>query len=162
MSLFHNHKITPNLWFDNNAKEAMEYYVSVFPNSKVLKERTYHNSGPDGKQDTYVCEFELDGQKFQALNGGPLFKFSEAVSFVVDCKDQAEVDYYWEKLSADPASEQCGWCKDRFGLSWQIVPKQLGEMLDDPDPEKAKRTMHAMLNMHKLDVAGLQKAHDGE
>ncbi|MFN8434042.1 MAG: VOC family protein [Anaerolineales bacterium] len=147
-------KITPFLWFDTQAEEAMNYYVSVFKNAKVLG----ISHGPDGK--AFTVSFELDGQEFMGLNAGPMFKFNEAVSMYVNCEDQTEVDYFWSKLSAVPESEQCGWCKDQFGLSWQIIPKQLGELLGDPDPEKSGRVMQAMLQMKKIVVADLQKAHD--
>ena len=149
-------KVTPFLWFDTQAEEAMNYYVSVFKNAKVLGV----SHGPDGK--AFTVSFELDGQEFMGLNAGPMFKFNEAVSMYVNCEDQTEVDYFWSKLSAAPESEQCGWCKDKFGLSWQIIPKQLGELLGDPDPEKSGRVMQAMLQMKKIVVADLQKAHDGE
>ena len=148
-------KVTPFLWFDTQAEQAMNYYVSVFNNAKVLSV----SRGPDGK--AFTVSFELDGQEFMGLNAGPMFKFNEAVSMYVDCEDQVEVDYFWSKLSADPAAEQCGWCKDQFGLSWQIIPKQLGELLGDPDPEKSGRVMQAMLKMQKIIVADLQKAHAG-
>ena len=147
-------KITPSLWFDTNAKEAMEYYVSVFPNSRILSVDTYldesldeHFKGMSGKVINGV--FELDGQKFICLDGGPIFKFNEAVSFTVECKDQEEVDYYWEKLSHVPEAQQCGWCKDRFGISWQIVPKQLGEVMSGEDAEGVKRATMAMMKMKK-------------
>jgi predicted 3-demethylubiquinone-9 3-methyltransferase (glyoxalase superfamily) len=159
-------KITPNLWFDKEAEEAAEFYVSVFKNSKVLEVSRYGEAGQEvhGQKPgtAMTVSFELDGQQFMALNGGPIFKFNEAVSFVIDCDGQEEVDYYWEKLSADPADGQCGWTKDKYGLSWQVVPKQLGELMSDPDAEKAGRTMEAMLKMKKLDVAALQRAHDGQ
>lgn len=160
-------KITPCLWFDMNAEEAMNYYVSVFKNSKIIRVDKYpdesldeHFKGMSGK--VINGEFELDGVKFTCLDGGPTFKLSEAVSFVVDCADQEEVDYYWEKLSAVPESEQCGWCKDQFGVSWQIIPKRLGELLNDPDPERASRATQAMMQMHKIDVAELERAANGE
>ncbi len=155
-------KITPNLWFDTQAEEAAKYYTSVFKNSKVGNVSRYGKEGfevhkmPEGTAMT--VEFELDGMPFLALNGGPVFKFNEAVSFIVNCEDQAEVDYYWEKLSSVPESEQCGWCKDQFGLSWQIVPHKLGELMSDPDAKKAGRVMQAMLKMKKIDVAGLEQA----
>ncbi len=167
-------KITPFLWFDKNAEEAMNYYVEVFSNrpgdssgdSKIVSIQRYpnnvdeeHMKGMDGKVLTGI--FELDGQRFMCLDGGPIFKFNESVSFYVECADQAEVDYFWEKLSAVPESEQCGWCKDRFGLSWQIIPKQMGKLMSDPDPEKSKRVIEAMLKMHKIDVAELQGAYEG-
>ena len=150
-------KITPFLWFDTQAEEAMNFYVSVFKNSKA------HNvsRGPDGK--AFTVSFELNGQEFMGLNAGPQFKFNEAVSFFVNCEDQAEVDYYWEKLTADGGEESmCGWLKDKYGLSWQIIPKALGELMGDPDPVKAQRVMQAMLQMQKIDVAGLQRAYDQE
>lgn len=160
-------KIAPCLWFDMNAEEAMNYYVSVFKNSKIIRLDKYpdesldeHFKGMAGK--IINGEFELDGQRFTCLDGGPTFKFNEAVSFIVNCKDQEEVDYYWEKLSAVPEAEQCGWCKDKFGVSWQIVPTRLGELLDDQDQEKANRAMQAMMKMHKLDVAELERAFDGK
>ena len=134
-------KITPNLWFNANAKEAVEFYVSVFPNSKVLSTEYYPNSAKEGLADfqkdlagqVVSIEFELDGVRFTAINAGPEFKFSEAVSFAIGCKDQAEIDYFWEKLSSVPEAEQCGWCKDKFGLSWQIVPKNMAELMQKPD-----------------------------
>lgn len=160
-------KITPSLWFDKNAEEAMNYYVSVFKNSKILNIDRYpdesldkHFEGMSGK--VINGEFELDGQRFICLDGGPLFKFNEAISFTVVCEDQAEVDYCWEKLSAVPESEQCGWCKDKFGLSWQIIPKRMGELFSDPDREKANRAIQAMMKMHKLDVAELEAAFEGK
>ena len=148
-------KITPFLWFDKEAEEAMNFYVSLFKNSKALGV----SRGPDGK--AFTVSFELDGQEFMGLNAGPMFKFNEAVSMYVDCQDQAEVDYFWNALSAVPESESCGWCKDKYGLSWQIIPKQLGQLLGDPDPEKSQRVMQAMLKMQKIVVADLQKAHKG-
>jgi len=160
-------KITPSLWFDNNAEEAMNYYVSVFKNSRIVQIERYpegYTEGPMAGMGGKVLngEFELNGQRFICLDGGPIFKFNEAVSFIVDCEDQAEVDYFWEKLSAVPESEQCGWCKDKFGLSWQIIPRRLGELLSDPDKEKSRRAMEAMLKMHKIDVAELERAFNGE
>lgn len=133
-------KITPNLWFDGNAKAAVEYYVSVFPDSKIVSTVHYPNSVEEGLADfqkdmagkELVIEFELSGQRFMAINAGPQFKFNEAVSFAISCKDQQEIDYYWEKLSSVPEAEQCGWCKDRFGLSWQVVPKNMGELMQRP------------------------------
>ena len=153
-------KITPNLWFDTQAEEAAKYYTSVFKNSKIGNVSRYGKEGfevhkmPEGTAMT--VEFELDGMQFLALNGGPVFKFNEAVSFVVNCEDQDEVDYYWEKLSAVPESEQCGWCKDKFGLSWQIIPKQLGELMSSPDKQKAGRAMQTMLKMKKIVIADLE------
>jgi len=160
-------KITPSLWFNMNAEEAMNYYVSVFKNSKIIRMDKYpdesldeHFKGMAGK--VINGEFELDGMRFICLDGGPMFTFTEAVSFTVTCKDQEEVDYYWEKLSAVPEAEQCGWCKDKFGVSWQIIPTRLGELLTDPDPEKAGRAMQAMMKMHKIDVAELERAAEGK
>jgi predicted 3-demethylubiquinone-9 3-methyltransferase (glyoxalase superfamily) len=148
-------KITPFLWFDDQAEEAMNFYVSIFKNSKVLGV----NPGPNGK--AMSVKFELDGQEFMALNAGPQFKFNEAISFFVDCKTQAEVDELWNKLTSDGGEESmCGWLKDKYGLSWQIIPSALGEMLGDKDPEKAARVMQAMLQMQKIDVKTLQEAYD--
>ncbi len=157
-------KITPFLWFDSQAEEASRFYTSIFPNSKIKTVARYDNAGakasgrPEGSAMT--VEFELDGQTFTALNGGPVFKFSEAISFVVNTDSQEEVDRYWNALSAVPASEQCGWLKDKFGLSWQIVPKQLGERLADKDSVKSGRVMQAMLQMKKIDIAKLQEAYN--
>ena len=160
-------KIIPSLWFEMNAEEAMNYYVDVFKNSRIINIEYYpdesldeHFKGMSGK--VINGEFELDGQRFICLDGGPIFKFNEAVSFTVSCKDQAEVDYFWGKLSAVPESEQCGWCKDKFGISWQIVPERLNQLLGDSDKEKANRAMQAMMGMHKLDVAALEAAFEGK
>jgi predicted 3-demethylubiquinone-9 3-methyltransferase (glyoxalase superfamily) len=147
-------KITPFLWFEDQAEEAANYYVSIFKNSRVLN----ISPGPNGKAFTVV--FELDGQEFTALNGGPEFKFTEAISFFVNCKTQAEVDELWEKLTAGGEEIQCGWLKDRYGLSWQIVPTALGEFLGDPDPVKSQRVMQAMLKMKKIEIAGLRRAYE--
>jgi predicted 3-demethylubiquinone-9 3-methyltransferase (glyoxalase superfamily) len=150
-------KITPFLWFDTQAEEAMNFYVSVFKNSKVNSV----SRGPDGK--AFTVSFELDGQEFIGLNAGPQFKFNEAISIFVNCENQAEVDELWTKLTADGGEESmCGWLKDKYGLSWQIIPKQLGELMGDPDPVKAQRVTQAMLQMQKIDVEGLQKAYDQE
>ncbi len=150
-------KITPCLWFQDGAEDAMNYYCEVFPNSKIVEIQRYpdesldeHFVGMSGKVITGI--FELNGQRFMCLDGGPAFKLSEAVSFVIDCKDQAEIDYFWEKLSHVPESEQCGWCKDKFGLSWQIVPANMGELISTP------AAMQAMMQMKKIDIAGLQNA----
>lgn len=157
-------KITPFLWFDNQAEEAAKFYTSFFPNSKITNVSRYDEAGAKASGQpvgtAMVVAFELNGQEFSAINGGPMFKFSEAISFAVNCENQEEVDMFWEKLSAVPESEQCGWCKDKYGLSWQIVPKQLGELLSDPDKEKAGRVMQAMLQMKKLDIQKLQEAYD--
>ena len=148
-------KITPFLWFDTQAEEAMNFYVSLFKNSKVNN----ISRGPDGR--AFIVSFELDGQEFMGLNAGPQFKFNEAVSMYVDCKDQAEVDFFWNAFTADGGEESmCGWCKDKYGLWWQIVPKQLGELMGDPDPEKSKRVTDAMLKMQKIIVADLEKAYN--
>lgn len=155
--------ITPFLWYDTQAEEAANFYVSIFPNSRIGHVSRYGDAGPGPKGGVMVVQFELDGKPFLALNGGPHFKFTEAVSFTIDCKDQQEVDYYWSKLSADGGQESmCGWLKDKFGLSWQVVPSALGQLMSDPDREKAKRAMEAMLKMKKLDIAALQRAHDGK
>jgi predicted 3-demethylubiquinone-9 3-methyltransferase (glyoxalase superfamily) len=148
-------KITPFLWFDYQAEEAMNFYVSVFKHSQAGQV----NRGPDGK--AFIVSFQLEGQDFMALNAGPQFKFNEAVSFFVNCETQEEVDYFWEKLTADGGEESmCGWLKDKYGLSWQIIPKQLGELMGDPDPVKSKRVMDAMLKMKKIIVADLQRAYE--
>lgn len=147
-------KITPFLWFDNQAEEAATFYTSVFKNSKVLSV----NKGPDGK--VMMTSFELEGQQFFALNGGPNFKFTEAISFFVSCDTQEEVDELWEKLSAHPESEQCGWLKDKYGLSWQIIPNALMQLMGDKDQQKAGRVMQAMLKMKKINVKVLQDAYD--
>ena len=148
-------KVTPFLWFDTQAEEAMNFYVSLFMNSKVLNV----SRGPDGK--AFIVSFELDGQEFMGLNAGPEFKFNESISMYVDCADQAEVDYFWNALTADGGKESmCGWLKDKYGLSWQIIPKQLGELMGDPDPEKSQRVKEAMLKMQKIIVTDLQKAYE--
>jgi predicted 3-demethylubiquinone-9 3-methyltransferase (glyoxalase superfamily) len=153
-------KITPFLWFDNQAEEAVNFYTSIFKNSKVGNVTRYGEAGPGPAGSVLTASFELEGLEFTALNGGPHFKFTEAVSLHVSCESQEEVDYYWEKLSDGGQIQQCGWLKDRFGMSWQIVPTALHRLLNDPDPQKANRVMHAMLQMKKLDIAGLQKAYD--
>ena len=156
-------RLTPFLWFDTEGKEAAEYYVSIFPNSKINHVSYFGEAGPRAEGTVLTVNFELDGKEYTALNGGPEYKFSEAVSFMIDCKDQAEVDYYWEKLTADGGQEgPCGWLKDRFGLSWQVVPKALSELLGDPDPGRSQRAVKAMLAMKKLDVAALQAAADAD
>jgi predicted 3-demethylubiquinone-9 3-methyltransferase (glyoxalase superfamily) len=155
-------KITPFLWFDHQAEEAATLYTSLFPNSKVTDVQRNPAGGPGPEGAVLVVQFELDGKQFTALNGGPQhFAFNESVSFVVDCKDQAEVDHYWDSLIADGGEpSQCGWLKDRYGLSWQIVPTVLNELLADPDPQRSSRAMQAMLKMSKLDIAELQAAAD--
>jgi predicted 3-demethylubiquinone-9 3-methyltransferase (glyoxalase superfamily) len=153
-------KITPFLWFDNQAEEAANLYVSIFNNSKIVSITRYGEAGPGAEGSVMTVVFELDGQEFIALNGGPLFKFTEAISFSVDCKTQKEVDEFWETLSEGGEEGQCGWLKDKYGLSWQINPTILGKMLSDPDPEKSKRVMEAMLKMKKIDIEGLKKAYE--
>ncbi len=155
-------KIVTFLWFDKEAEEAMNYYTSIFPDSKVLSVSRYGDEGPGPKGQVMVANFQLAGQEFMALNGGPDFKFTEAISLFVNCETQAEVDNYWEKLTANGGEESmCGWLKDKFGLSWQIVPTALGKLMSDPDPKKSGRVMQAMLGMKKLDVAALQRAYEG-
>jgi len=151
-------KITPFLWFDTQAEEAVKFYASVFPNSKILKTARYGEAGPGPKGSVMTVEFELAGQRMIALNGGPHFKFTEAISLSVDCKDQKEVDHYWTKLSQGGQESMCGWLKDRYGLSWQVNPAILGELLSGPDAKKAKRVMEAMLKMKKIDIAALKAA----
>jgi predicted 3-demethylubiquinone-9 3-methyltransferase (glyoxalase superfamily) len=157
-------RITPCLWFDDQAEEAAAFYTGIFRNSRIVSVSRYGEAGREvhGKAPgtVMVVAFELDGQAFTALNGGPVFKFNEAISLQVSCESQEEVDYYWEKLSmgGDEAAQQCGWLKDRYGVSWQIVPRVLGELIGDPDPEKSQRTMRAMLQMKKIDIAGLTRA----
>lgn len=156
-------RITPNLWFDFNAEEAANFYVSIFPNSKVGKIARYTEVGPGPAGTAVTVEWELDGQPFVGINGGPDFPFSEAVSMEIRCKDQAEVDYYWERLLADGGREsQCGWLKDRFGFSWQVVPQRLIDLMTDEDPDVVKRVTAAMLQMVKLDVTKLEAAAAGE
>ncbi len=151
-------KITPFLWFDNQAEEAAAFYASIFPNSKIVKVCRYGEAGPGPAGSVMTVEFQLEGQSFVALNGGPHFQFTEAISFVVNCQTQDEVDAYWEKLSAGGGEVQCGWLKDKFGLSWQIVPTVLLELLSDPDPERSERVMKVMLTMKKLDIRALKQA----
>ncbi len=154
-------KIVPFLWFDNNAEEAVNLYISIFKNSKIVSVSRYGDAGPGPKGTVMSATFLLDGQEFMALNGGPQFKFTEAVSFFVKCGTQAEIDELWEKLSAGGEKGRCGWLKDRFGVSWQIIPPALGEMLGDKDREKSKRVMQAMLQMDKIDIEKLRQAYSG-
>jgi predicted 3-demethylubiquinone-9 3-methyltransferase (glyoxalase superfamily) len=154
-------KITPFLWFDTEAEEAARFYVSVFKNSRIGTVARYGEAGPGPKGSVMTVAFELDGQHFTALNGGKQFKINEAVSFVVRCADQEEVDALWEKLSEGGEKRSCGWLEDRFGVSWQIVPAVMIELISDPDPAKSRRVMEAMLQMTKLDIAKLQQAHRG-
>jgi len=155
-------KITPFLWFDNNAEEAAQFYTSVFKNSRILSVSRYGDAGPGPQGSVMVVSFQLEGQQFTALNGGPPFKFSEAFSFVVNCENQQEIDYYWNKLTSGGGQEsQCGWLKDKFGFSWQIVPTALGKLMSDKDPKKANRVMQALLQMKKVDIATLEQAVEG-
>jgi len=153
-------KITPFLWFDDKAEEAMNYYVSIFKNSRILSVARYGDAGPGPKGSVMTATFQLEGQEFMALNGGPYFKFTEAISLFVNCETQEEVDDLWEKLSAGGSKGRCGWLKDQFGLSWQIIPSALGKMMQDPAPEKSKRVMQAMLQMDKIDIGLLKQAYD--
>ena len=152
-------KISPFLWFDGNAEEAADFYVSLFKGSKILKIARYGEAGPGPAGAVMVVNFQIEGQDFIALNGGPLFKFTEAISFVINCQTQEEVDHYWNRLTAGGGQEsQCGWLKDKYGLSWQVTPAILGELLADKDQKKAQRVMQAMLQMKKIDIAALQRA----
>jgi predicted 3-demethylubiquinone-9 3-methyltransferase (glyoxalase superfamily) len=162
----HVQKITPFLWFDNQAEEAARFYVGVFRNSKLGDITRYGEAGKVHGHEpgtAMTVSFEIEGQPFTALNGGPLFKFTEAISFWIHCETQEEVDHYWNNLSAggDPKAQQCGWLKDKFGVSWQVVPTILPKLLSDPDPKKSQRTMQAMLQMKKLDIEALKQAHSG-
>lgn len=153
-------KITPSLWFDNQAEEAANFYISVFKNSKIVEVGRYSEAGPGPAGSVMVISFELDGQLFSAINGGPEFVFSPAISFAVDCESQEEVDYLWEKLTEGGAEDPCGWLRDKYGVSWQIVPKVLTELLQDKDPAKVKRVTEAMFQMKKLDIKTLQDAYN--
>ncbi len=155
------HKITPFLWFDTQAEEAMNFYISIFKNSKINAVSRYTEAGPGPAGSVLTAVFTLDGLQFMALNAGPMFKFTEAVSFLVNCESQEEVDYYWNKLTEGGEESQCGWLKDKFGLSWQIVPTILGQLMQDKDTVKAGRVMQAMLKMRKMDIAKLKEAYDG-
>jgi predicted 3-demethylubiquinone-9 3-methyltransferase (glyoxalase superfamily) len=153
-------KITPYLWFDGNAEEAMNFYLSVFKNSKAGEISRWGEGGMGAPGSVIVATFEIEGQKFAALNGGPEFNFTEAISFQIDCKDQEEVDYYWNALTADGGEESvCGWLKDKFGVSWQVVPSILGELMTDPNPAKASAATQAMLQMRKIEIDKLKEAH---
>lgn len=160
-------KIIPNLWFDNQAEEAANYYVSIFKNSRIVNTVRYGKEGfeihrmPEGT--VMTVEFEIEGQRFLGLNGGPVFRFNESISFIVNCENADEVDYYWEKLTADgdPKAQQCGWLKDKFGVSWQVVPAQLNKMMQDKDKQKSGRVMNALLQMKKLDLKKLEQAYVG-
>ncbi len=153
--------IAPCLWFDGNAEEAVNYYVSVFRDSKVLHVDRFSDVGPDPDAPVVFIEFQINGQPFQAINGGPQFPFTEAVSFAIECADQEEVDHYWSRLTDGGEESMCGWLKDKFGVSWQVVPTALNELIADPDPDKSQRVMTAMLGMKKIEVAALQRAYDG-
>ena len=156
-------KITPFLWFDSNAEGAAQLYTSIFKNSKILAVSRYGDAGPGPKGSVMVVKFQLEGQEFTALNGGPRFTFNEAFSFVVNCESQQEVDEYWRKLTADGGQESmCGWLKDKFGFSWQIVPTALGKLMSDKDPQRAGRVMQALLQMRKIDIATLEQAAEGQ
>jgi predicted 3-demethylubiquinone-9 3-methyltransferase (glyoxalase superfamily) len=155
------HQIVPNLWFDTQAEEAAEFYVSVFENSRILGKTHYTEAGPREAGTVMTVEFELDGQRFVGINGGPEFEFDEAVSFMIECETQDEIDHYWEKLTDSGEESMCGWLKDRFGLSWQVVPTGMEALFADPDKSKADRAMKAMLGMRKLDLAALRAAAEG-
>ena len=155
-------KITPFLWFDNNAEEAVSFYISLFKDSKVLSVTRHGEAGPGPAGTVLTMAFQLEGQEFVALNGGPHFKFTEAISFAVNCETQKEIDEMWAALSEGGEESQCGWLKDKYGLSWQVTPSILTEMLQDKDPEKAKRVMEAMLKMVKIDIKTLKQAYDGQ
>lgn len=154
-------RISTFLWFDTEAEEAARFYTSIFKNSKIKTITHYGDPGPGPKGSVMTVSFELDGHDFVGLNGGPVFKFTEAISLAIECKNQEEIDYYWEKLSAGGEKVECGWLKDMYGLSWQVVPKAMIEMLSDRDQEKVDRVMTAMLGMKKLDMAELERAYDG-
>ena len=154
-------RIVPNLWFDTEAEEAAEFYTSIFKNSRVVNVARYTEAGPRPAGTVMTVEFELDGQRFVGINGGPEFTFSEAISLQVSCEDQDEVDYYWERLTDGGEEGPCGWCKDRYGLSWQVVPKGMDDLFADDDKERATRAMKAMSDMKKLDIAALQAAANG-
>jgi predicted 3-demethylubiquinone-9 3-methyltransferase (glyoxalase superfamily) len=155
-------KITPFLWFDGKAEEAANFYVSIFKNSKIENVTRYGDAGPGPKGSVMILGFQLEGQKFTALNGGPLYSFSPAISFYVDCETQAEVDELWERLSAGGKKMQCAWLTDKFGVTWQIVPRALIELMQDKDPVKSQRVFKAMLQMTKIDIEGLKRAYRGE
>ena len=153
-------KITPFLWYDNQAEEAANFYVSLFKNSKITSVNRYGDAGPGPKGSVMIITFQLEGQNFTALNGGPTFKFTPAISLYVDCETQEEVDQLWDKLSEGGRKDRCGWLQDKYGLSWQIIPRALQTLMSDPDPKKSSSVMQAMLQMDKIDVRKLQEAHD--
>jgi predicted 3-demethylubiquinone-9 3-methyltransferase (glyoxalase superfamily) len=154
-------KIVPNLWFDTEAEEAAAFYTSIFDDARIVNVAHYTEAGPRPAGTVMTVEFELDGQRFVAINGGPEFKFDEAVSFQINCETQEEIDYYWDRLSTGGKEGPCGWLKDRYGLSWQVTPTGMDELFADPDPERARRAMEAMLGMGKIDIAALRRAADG-
>jgi len=154
-------RIVTNLWFDTEAEEAAEFYTSIFENSRIVHVARYTEAGPRPAGMVMTVEFELDGQRFIGINGGPEFKFDEAISLMINCESQDEIDYYWERLTEGGEESQCGWLKDRYGLSWQVVPTGMDEVFSDPDPERARRAMEALLKMRKLDIAALWSAADG-
>ena len=156
-----NQKITPNLWFDTEAEDAANFYCSVFKDSRIVSLTHYPEGAPGPVGTVMTVEFELNGQRFVGINGGPHFKFDEAISFEISCEDQEEIDYYWERLTDGGKEIQCGWLSDRYGLAWQVVPKGMDDVFADPDPERAQRAMKAMLGMVKLDIAELRRAADG-
>jgi predicted 3-demethylubiquinone-9 3-methyltransferase (glyoxalase superfamily) len=153
-------KITPFLWFDNQAEEAVNFYISLFKNSKVNTTKRYGDAGPGPKGSVMIVSFQLEGQDFIALNGGPSFKFTPALSLYVDCETQDEVDQLWENLSAGGRKDRCGWLQDKYGLSWQIIPRALQQLMSDPDPKKSASVMQAMLQMDKIDIEALKRAHE--
>jgi len=153
-------KITPFLWFNANAEEAVEFYVSTFANSRILSTSRYGDAGPGPKGSLMVATFRLEGQEFMAINGGPTYRLTPAISLLVNCETQAEVDALWDKLAVGGAPQQCGWVQDKFGLSWQIIPSVLGRLMGDKDPKKAGSVMQAMLKMHKIDIAALKRAYE--
>jgi predicted 3-demethylubiquinone-9 3-methyltransferase (glyoxalase superfamily) len=153
-------RIIPNLWFDTQSEEAAEFYISIFPNSKITNISHYTEAGPGEPGTVLTVDFELDGQPITAINGGPAFTFSEAISLLIECEDQEEIDYYWDKLTAGGEPVQCGWLRDRYGLSWQVVPAGMDDLMRDPDAERSRRAMEAMLAMQKIDIAALQAAAD--
>ncbi|MFI9050701.1 VOC family protein [Streptomyces sp. NPDC053427] len=155
-------RITPNLWFDTQSQEAAEFYVSVFPNSKIKNVSYYTEAGPRPAGTVLTVDFVLDGNEFTAINGGPEFTFDEAISFLIPCADQEEIDYYWKKLSEGGEEGPCGWLKDKYGVSWQVAPAAMGEMINDPDRGRVARAMRAMFGMKKIDIAALQAAADQE
>ena len=154
-------RIVTNLWFDTEAEEAAEFYISIFKDSRIVHVARYTEAGPRPAGMVMTVEFELDGQRFIGINGGPEFKFDEAISLMINCETQDEIDYYWERLTEGGEESQCGWLKDRYGLSWQVVPTGMDEVFSDPDPERARRAMEALLKMRKLDIAALRSAADG-